>query len=266
MANVNGLSTALSGLGSFYGRGVFKVGSNTGSNCGASGGFTGLSAGGGVCIFSAPSDSIAPITTASITSTSTFYGSNINITDSVNGDFASSTSVAYVSINDWLSFSNLLRGIGKLNGGSNFPGSTSRGKCVGGGANCALYDFSLLSTDTVLRNANITGGGTGCPTAATMFTHTWIATSQAACNNVIGATFNGTTCTSTILRNSVELINDGVGNDNGLCEANEDCLLTPNIGSYQGHGNLVSSSTLSGGCPDVTTQGIKLYQYETNGY
>jgi hypothetical protein len=81
-----------------------------------------------------------------------------------------------------------------------------------------------------------------------------------------GATFNGTTCTSTILRNSVELINDGVGNDNGLCEANEDCLLTPNIGAYQGHGNLVSSSTLSGGCADVTTQGIKLYQYDTNGY
>lgn len=70
----------------------------------------------------------------------------------------------------------------------------------------------------------------------------------------------------TVLRNSVEIIGDGIGNDNGFCEAKEDCIYTPNMGAYQGHGNLVKSSTLSGGCADVTSLGIGLYQYETNGY
>lgn len=266
-SNQNGLN--FTGLGYYKGLGVYKMSNNSISNCNSANGYTGISATGGICSFTSPSDLISVVTISSISNISTFYAVPSNgssaVTDSKNittGLYHMSSINVTANGNDWINFENFFRSIGKL-GSVNFPHSSQIGSCT---TTCNLWDFSLKSTDTVLRNANITGGGTGCPTAATMFTHTWIATSQAACNNVIGATFNGTTCTSTILRNSVELINDGVGNDNGLCEANEDCLLTPNIGSYQGHGNLVSSSTLSGGCPDVTTQGIKLYQYDTNGY
>ena len=40
------------------------------------------------------------------------------------------------------------------------------------------------------------------------------------------------------LENAVEPFNDGSGNDNGLCEANEKCLFTPNTGHSQGSGTL----------------------------
>jgi hypothetical protein len=221
-------------------RGVFKIGGNT----------------------IAPGCAIAGFASSNCTNTGMSTPDPLSITDDAtlptllkfNGtptvspiltDNGLSTGIGY-SPTDWVSFANLFRGVGYFTA-SSFPSTSHQGKCSGGGT-CTIWDFSLKTTDTVLRNANITGGGTGCPTAATMFPHTF------------------TTGSVTILRNSVELINDGVGNDNGLCEANEDCLLTPNIGAYQGHGNLVSSSTLSGGCADVTSQGIKLYQYDTNGY
>lgn len=52
-----------------------------------------------------------------------------------------------------------------------------------------------------------------------------------------------------------------MGNDNLLCESNEACLLTPNIGSYQGHGTLTPvSATLTG-----TVSGVTLYRYPSNG-
>jgi len=62
------------------------------------------------------------------------------------------------------------------------------------------------------------------------------------------------------LKNSLEIVDDDIGNDNGLCETNEACLLTTNIGSYQGHdmdniSNLDSANSLNS----------TLYQYDTNG-
>ncbi len=155
-----------------------------------------------------------------------------------------SSGVALGSMTDWVRFDHLYKGIGKFNSAA-FPSTLHLGVCNSG--NCTIWDLSLKNTDSVLRNANITSTGASCPSGSNMITHTYSSTN------------------ATFLRNSVEILNDGVGNDNGLCEANEDCLLTPNIGSYQGHGNLVSASTVSG-CGDVTSQGIKLYQYETNGY
>lgn len=41
-------------------------------------------------------------------------------------------------------------------------------------------------------------------------------------------------CINAFLRNAVEVMFDGVGNDNGLCEPEEVCRNTPNIGAYQG--------------------------------
>ncbi len=42
------------------------------------------------------------------------------------------------------------------------------------------------------------------------------------------------TTSSTFLRNAVEI----TGNGNGLCESNETCLYTPNMGAYQGFGKI----------------------------
>jgi hypothetical protein len=196
------------------------------------------------CVPVSPSDFTAPLNIASISNTFVGYSAtdSKNSTPSLSGN---ANGVALGSMTDWVRFDHLYKGIGKYNSAS-FPSALHLGVCNSG--NCTIWDLSLKSTDTVLRNANLASIGAACPSSSNMITHTYTG------NTVI------------FLRNSIELLNDGVGNDNGLCEANEDCLLTPNIGAYQGHGNLVSSSTLSGGCADVTTQGIKLYQYDTNGY
>jgi hypothetical protein len=82
------------------------------------------------------------------------------------------------------------------------------------------------------------------PTGSDTLTHTW---SDAS--------------TVTILRNAVEILEDGLGNENGLCESGETCLYTPNIGSYQGHGNLVSAGAFT----DGAIAGVRLLEYETNG-
>ncbi|MBU0480120.1 MAG: right-handed parallel beta-helix repeat-containing protein [Proteobacteria bacterium] len=63
------------------------------------------------------------------------------------------------------------------------------------------------------------------------------------------------------LMNAVEISGDGIGNDNLFCESNETCLFTPNMGSYQGHGNLISAGTFTGG----TITGVTLLKYQTNG-
>ena len=74
-------------------------------------------------------------------------------------------------------------------------------------------------------------------------------------------TGNDTITNTTFLRHAVEISGDGIGNDNGLCETGETCVYTPNIGSYQGHGGLVSAGTFT----DGTLTGITLMQYATNG-
>ncbi|OGG93017.1 MAG: hypothetical protein A2527_13855 [Candidatus Lambdaproteobacteria bacterium RIFOXYD2_FULL_50_16] len=69
-------------------------------------------------------------------------------------------------------------------------------------------------------------------------------------------------CVSTFLKHAYEIMEDGIGNENGLCESNEACVFTPNIGAYQGHGTLTE---ISGAFTDGTLTGIKLYQYSNNG-
>jgi hypothetical protein len=68
----------------------------------------------------------------------------------------------------------------------------------------------------------------------------------------------------TFLRHAIE-IDDGIGDDDMLCESNEVCLYTPNIGSYQGHGQLVGAGPFVDGTLTDTLTGITLMKYETNG-
>jgi hypothetical protein len=64
------------------------------------------------------------------------------------------------------------------------------------------------------------------------------------------------------LANATEQMEDDVGDDDGLCEAGETCLYTPNFGAYQGHGTLTSCTyNVDGGL-----SGISMYYYPTNGY
>ena len=55
---------------------------------------------------------------------------------------------------------------------------------------------------------------------------------------------------------------DGVGDNDGLCENNEDCIYQPNIGSFLGEGNYTNQT-----CTVTKTgfTGVTMYFYE-NAY
>lgn len=172
--------------------------------------------------------------------------------DSVNAQGATPLQ-NYADITDWVAFETALRGWG-LAGASPFPDSGNQGRCVAG-TQCRIWDWAARSSDTVLRDV------LSVPTGVDSLTHTWSAVDAAACAAIPGASWDGSACTSTVLRHAVEIGGDGIGNDNGLCESGETCLYTPNIGGYQGADNLVSA----GAFVDGTLTGITLLRYGTNG-
>lgn len=166
----------------------------------------------------------------------------VAVDDSVNSSDTNGTAL-YDSITDWTSFQNDYRGWGR--DGLAFADTTNQGS-VGTGATARIWDMSLPATgDTGDAGSPVLVNTLPFPGNITTFTHAW--------------SFSPT---STFLVNTVEIIGDGIGNDNTLCESNETCLKTFNIGSYQGHGPLLDVGMwVTGGVTNVT-----LMEYMTNGY
>ncbi|MFN8370454.1 MAG: hypothetical protein U0T83_07495 [Bacteriovoracaceae bacterium] len=85
------------------------------------------------------------------------------------------------------------------------------------------------------------------------------------CQAEPGGLWGTPACVTVSLKNAYELLGDGVGNDNGLCESNEDCVHSANIGTYQGEMYSITNAnplpTSSGG--ELT--GIKLVVPMING-
>lgn len=154
----------------------------------------------------------------------------VTVTDTANASNTNGMEL-YESIDDWTSFSNVYRTWGM--DGSAFPNYDNAGRCTTG-STCRIWDWSLVSGDTVIKNV------LSLPTGTSTLTHTWFDAS-----------------TTTFLRNAVEL----AGNGNGLCESGETCLYTPNIGAYQGHGDLISAGAFT----DGTITGVMLMKYVHNG-
>ena len=236
--------------------GVLKVGAN-GVDCNVTGG-TNPGLDNNTCANNGTSD--ASLTTG-IALANAFMGKVMN-DDSQNA--SDSSGVASYPVDaaalDWTHFDNAFRAWGI--DGSAFPNADQQGQWTTGTGR--IWDWSLYSGD------NGDGGGPALLGALTLpggsETMTWYSTTaptnDAECEAIVaGATLNGN-CQSTYLRHAVEIMGDGVGNDNLLCESNETCLYTPNIGSYQGHGKLISAGTYS----DSSLTGITLLKYESNGY
>ncbi len=223
----------------------------------------------GVCINNGSSDAAI---TNSITLASSFEG-KVSSDDTVNQDDVAGT-LDYDSITDWTHFQYIFRGWGS--DGSAFPNTDNMDQCPG---DCRIWDWSLDDNESLIRNVYTTP-----PTGNDIITHVWEAADATACSNIPGAAWGGNVCSltgytsqidceaaggdwtsdkcsSVFLRNTVEIMCDGIGNENGLCESNETCLFTPNIGSYQGHGVLISAGTFT----DGTLTDITLKKYETNG-
>ena len=175
---------------------------------------------------------------------------------------------------DRLNYDHWLRLMGRDNG--DVAAIPNIGPCTA--PPCRIWDFRLRATDTVLRNR------WGMPNGNNVFYHLWNEATQLNCERIPGAvwqdqvcsnpgyfdspscTASGGTwstglCSTTFLRRAYERINDGIGNENGLCESNETCIFTPNIGPYQGHGPLVPA----GNFVDGIITNVTMLRYQSNG-
>ncbi len=169
--------------------------------------------------------------------------------DSANAHNASLQSgsgvLAKSSIQDWFNFSYPYRIF--ANYGAEYTLFSLEIRKMCDGTNCALNDYRIKSNASILLDIF------SCPDATSTLTHKFFQVDTNAADNF----------EITHLVRAQELISDGIGDDDGLCENNETCLRIKNYGAYQGHGNLVNSS-----CPALTGafNGVTLLEYATNGY
>ncbi|HLV22220.1 MAG TPA: hypothetical protein VKZ49_15110 [Polyangiaceae bacterium] len=175
---------------------------------------------------------------------------------------------AFDSILDFHRFDRPLRGYtkdGATGNGLPFPGPTFRGPCLTGQA-CRIWDYNLSTLDVYLRE-RLTWPTSDNNKLPLTVTHTFSSAVDdvGVCAEIPGAGWDDESdrCSITFLNQALELLGDGIGNDNGLCESNETCVFTPNFGAYQGHGSrrVLEANLSSGGL-----SGIRLEAYEDNGY
>jgi hypothetical protein len=225
------------------------------SNCTVTGG-TNPGLGTTTCALNGSSDFNYNGNTSTISiSTGTVFIDRVTTNDTSNNSDTNGIAT-FSAITDWNNFDNPARSWGRND--TVFPlASANRGYSDTLAGTSRIFDWSLKTSDAQLRNIN------PCPNQVQQF--------NSADQNTILHYYS--TSSVTFLRNAVEILNDGVGDEDGLCEANERCLFTPNMGAYQGHGNIIpaqtsSSTTLTcrndpaGG----TLTGISLFKQEVNGY
>jgi hypothetical protein len=181
--------------------------------------------------------------------------------DAANADDAAGLA-SYSATLDNMNFESTARAWGTTGAGT-WPSVDQQGRCETGDT-CQIYDLSLRSTDTIARNlASLPGGDDVLVMSDRVLAAS--PASQSDCDTYSpGSVFVAgapNICRSTFLRDSVELLFDGIGDDDNLCESSETCLFSPNAGAYQGHGALVSA----GSFVDGQIVGVTLLKYETNG-
>ena len=64
-----------------------------------------------------------------------------------------------------------------------------------------------------------------------------------------------------------ELLDDGIGDDDGLCESNERCVYSPNFGAYQGEGDPEAGGrcAFQDSVSGSGVVGVWVYAYPVNG-
>ena len=207
----------------------------------------------GTCANEGPSDSTP---TGLLSAISSFAG-RVLVDDTISQfDTNGGRSSAGNSV-DWINLENNRRTWGQ--DGTGYGDVTVQSACTGS-EDCRIWDWTLLTSDTAIRDV------VPLPTGDDVRTHVWSvsgASSQMDCDEFTpGGLFNGTTmeCETTYLISAMEIVGDEIGNENGLCESNETCIYGPNIGYYQGHGSLQMETFTAGTLTDIT-----LMSYDTNG-
>jgi len=230
-------------------------------------------------------------------------------TNAGDGDVGEGTGIsAYSNTLDFYNFDSIFRSWGKVSGSSNPLNTTNVGTCNGTDS-CRIWDWTLSQNDTLLLNrsgngSNINNGaslstngsystgdsaftaGDDCPVQVLGDQYlesqpfAYDATAPAAfMNNAFqsagssSACTSGTSCVHRFLKNATEIIADSVGDDDGLCEDNEDCRFDPNMGVYQGHAASndpnpeinVPAKQCTWSANGGLMSGIKIYGYPKNG-
>jgi hypothetical protein len=168
-------------------------------------------------------------------------GGELAVDDAVNPDDTNGARL----FDDIQDFSSFERGLRAWGAPGVFP--TSRGRCQSG-QTCNIYDLNLVAGDT--GDPNATGVGVAGPVAIGTYALPgdvesvfWqgFAASQAECEATHrGSIFDGKGgCDSDYIRDTVEVLGDDRGNDDGLCNTGEACIFNPNLGPYAGHGAVV---------------------------
>lgn len=179
---------------------------------------------------------------------------------------------------DFFNFDNSFRNISTK--GSSFSSTDSRGRLYNNWSTptpLQIVDYSLSLDDTnsnfLYNNTDISGtSATGNNNGAA------ISAGQNCPTAVRGDKFavSNQTTPQTFLLNAWEVLDDAYneglstnaredtarhGDDDGLCEANEICLYTPNFGSYQGRGTLVECTYNDN---NTGLADIRIFGYSTN--
>ena len=246
------------GSGTVVYSGALELGSNNanGIQCSVAINAFGLDDGGSVC-------AIQGASTAALSLNSSAVGEVFGPLTIDDAENPSDTNGAapYANIGDWTNFETPTTLWGR--DGTSVTDDTSRGPCVIGGT-CRTWEWGIPLASTFLRNAT-----PAPPSGDDTVTQTWYdstpATSQADCDDLkIGSVYDsgGGNCKTTYLRAAVEIPLDGIGNEDGLCDSDEHCLYSPNIGAYQGHESLVQGEPFEGGA--IT--GVSLWRHPANGY
>ena len=163
------------------------------------------------------------------------------------GAFAS---VDYNTMTDWFTEITQPEGLWGQEGGA-YPAADRRGACIPG-ETCEEFSYDYVSSNASLRGR--------------------LSTVHPNNNAAMTRPYKAGSVTFTIGAREMfkeEAKEFGLviqpGNNNGVCETGESCVLTPNIGAYQGHDSLVraGSKDLGGG---GTIQNVEMWEYSTNGH
>ena len=123
------------------------------------------------------------------------------------------------------------------------------------GEQCYIYDIRPKPTDTAIRNV----------TADFVNQNDVLSAVNQPCPAAVDGNVTITDqfpSPRTFLLNAREIINDEIGNENGVCESNEACIYSPNVGAYQGQGDFYSNQCAFSDGSVIT--GVKMYVYPEN--
>lgn len=143
-------------------------------------------------------------------------------------------------------FESIYRGWGK--DGPSISDPSTIGPCTSGN-NCRLWDVRMNAQDNILRNTTHDGENQNTPFAPN------VTCPEAVNGNRSISDYRS----NTYLINAIEIMDDDIGDDDGLCESGESCIYSPNYGAYQGEGDYLSQGTCT--FVDGTITGVQMYAY-----